>query len=183
MVDPENEYDAVVGADRMSFGLSCIPDPVRGDIECIVRLSEALKRIRTLAGQQPARSNNDYEAGYSAGLLLAADMAEDARDQANNAEERPMPKCLAAYTPPCPPPPAMVPYINATLLDDGKVRVTVRQLCADTGKDDIESAFIDIAPERALDFANELRDTLRALADELSFIDLRASGGLPAAGG
>lgn len=93
-----------------------------------------------------------------------------------------MPKCLAAYTPPCPPP-AMVPYINATLLDDGKVRVTVRQLCDDTGKDDIESAFIDIAPERALDFANELRDTLRALADELSFADLRASGGLPAAGG
>lgn len=89
-----------------------------------------------------------------------------------------MTKYLAAHTPVSPPAPAMVAYINATHLDNGKVRVTVRQQCDDPAIDDIECAFIDIDPERALDFANELRTAMNAVADEMSHADLRASGGI-----
>jgi len=34
--------DARIGADRMAMGLSCIPDPLRGDMAEIERLTAAL---------------------------------------------------------------------------------------------------------------------------------------------
>jgi len=92
-----------------------------------------------------------------------------------------MTKYLAAYTPPTPPAPAMVAYVNASLTDGGKVRLTVRQQCDDTAHEDTQSAYIDLEPERALDFANELRAAICALADDMSYADLRASGGIGAA--
>lgn len=87
-------------------------------------------------------------------------------------------KTLAAYTPPTPPAPAMVAYINATLLDSGKVRITIRQQCDDTAKDQPREAHIDVEPERAMDFGAELASATSELADEMSYADLRASGGI-----
>lgn len=84
-------------------------------------------------------------------------------------------KCLAAYTPPTPPAPAMVAYINATLLDNGKVRITVRQQCDDTAKDAPKEAFIDVEPEWARDFGGAI---WKGVTDEASYADLRASGGI-----
>lgn len=92
-----------------------------------------------------------------------------------------MTKYLAAYTPPSPPAPAMVAYVNATLLDNGKVRLTVRQQCDDPANEKIQTAFIDMDPERALDFAQELRAAMMVAADEMSYADLRASGGIAGA--
>ena len=89
-----------------------------------------------------------------------------------------MHKYLAAHTPASPPAPAQVAYINAYLLDNGKVRITVRQQLDDPANEDVCHACIDMDPERALDFANELRAAMCVTADEMSFADLRASGGI-----
>jgi len=80
-----------------------------------------------------------------------------------------MTKYLAAHTPASPPAPAMVAYINAYLLDNGMVRVTVRQQCDDPASEDVELAFIDMEPERAFDFANEFRESMKVFSRERDY--------------
>ncbi len=39
-------YEGAIGADRMALGLSSIPDKLRGDMEQVEKLQEAIRRMK-----------------------------------------------------------------------------------------------------------------------------------------